>query len=252
VVVVDGHGPGAMNREILHPRAKLLSGRPWPPDLRNFGIDGAFAATMMVGQHAKSNTDGGHICHTMSFSVEDYTLNGISVGETGLWMLIAGYFNVPVIMLSGDQAACEEAHALVPNIEVAAVKWGMKRGSASGRTKEENAAFNAAAIHLHPDEARALIREHAARAVRRIPEIAPFRLEAPYALTMAYRPLAGKSQGEVIKMKAADLMDLIAQRKKTAEAAAAKTRARSAAVPAQRKPAPVPRKRAARKAPKKR
>ena len=32
----------------------------------------------------------------MTFGVEEYALNGLSIGELGLWMLIAGYFNVPV------------------------------------------------------------------------------------------------------------------------------------------------------------
>jgi len=226
VLVADGHGGGAMSRSLLHPRAKLLAGRPWPRSNSTFGLDGTFAAAMIIGQHAKANTDGGHICHTMSFSVEDYTLNGLSVGEMGLWMAVAGYFGVPVVMLSGDQAACDEARTLVPNIEVAAVKYGLKRGTAAGLPARENEAFNAAAVHMHPNQARALIREHAYRAVKRIPEIIPFRMGPLYKLAIALRPEEGKKVGRKFAIKAADFLDLM-ERWRNPRTHAGKPRARA-------------------------
>src|SRR3982750_2742486 len=56
VVVVDGHGAGAMEPELLHAAARLLAGRPKP---RTFGCDSSFDAAFIVGQHAMSNADGG-------------------------------------------------------------------------------------------------------------------------------------------------------------------------------------------------
>jgi len=219
VLVADGHGPGAMKRHLLHPRAKLLTGRPWSGG-ETFGCDGTFAASMIVGQHAMSNTDGGHLCHTMAFAVEEYVLNGAPIGEIGLWMLVAGYFGVPVIMVSGDEAACEEARRLVPNVEVAPVKWGHKRGSASGLTAQENQVFNSVATHLHPDVARSLIRERAYCAVRRIAEIEPYRIEPPYKLTIRMRPEKPGRKGVTRTFKAGDLLDLFAQcRRKKVEPA---------------------------------
>lgn len=209
VLVADGHGPSAIKRTLLHPRAKLLSGRPYSPGQPSFGCDGTFAASIVIGQHAKANTDGGHLCHTMSFGVEEYSLNGRSIGELGLWMLIAGYYNVPVVMVSGDQAACDEARSLVPNVEVAPVKWGLRRGSASGLTKEQNSVFNSVAVHLHPNEARAVIREHACRAVKRIPEITPFRVDPAYTLTISMRPAEGRKRGGKETRKSADFLDLM-------------------------------------------
>jgi len=248
VLVADGHGPSALKRSLLHPRAKLLGGRPYSPGQPSFGCDGTFAAALIIGQHAKANTDGGHLCHTMSFDVEDYSLNGRSIGELGLWMLIAGYYNVPVVMVSGDQAACDEARSLVPNIEVAPVKWGIKRGSASGLTKEQNRDFNSLAVHLHPNEARAVIRERVCRAVKRIPEITPFRMDAPYTLTITTRPSEGRKRGEKVTHKSADFLDLMgslsrppkAARKTAAQPAraakpAAQARAKKSAPPKRRK-----------------
>jgi len=240
VLVVDGHGEGAIKRHLLHPRAKLLAGRPFPSNF-SFGIDGSFAAAMIVGQHAMANTDGGHLCHTMSFGVEEYVLNGAPIGELGLWMLVTGYFGVPVVMLSGDQAACDEAHILLPNLEVAPVKYGVKRGRATGLTRDENRVFNSTAVHLHPNEARALIRRCAYRAVKRVPEFVPFRLEPPYTLTIAMRPEKGGKRGKKITMTSKDLLDLVSGRGK---------RVRTAARP--RKPSPrKPAKKNAKKAAKK-
>ena len=215
VLVVDGHGPGAIKRQLLHPRARLLTGRPCPPAF-GWGLDGSFSAAMIVGQHAMSNTDGGHLAHTMSFGVEEYRLNDIAVGEMGLNMLRAGYYGVPTVFVSGDEAACEEARSLVPNIEAEPVKFGWKRGSARGLTGKENSVFNSTAVHLHPDEARALIREHAYRATKRVPEIAPFLLDPPYTLTIAMRPEPGKKQGTASVFKARDFIDLMSLRPKAA------------------------------------
>jgi len=238
VIVMDGHGPGAMKRQLLHPRARLMTGRPVPPAF-GWGIDGTFSAGMILGQHAMSNTDGGHLAHTMSFDVEEYLLNGAPIGEMGLVMLRAGYYGIPVVFVSGDEAACAEARAMVPNIEAEPVKFGISRGPASGLTGEENAAFNSVAVHLHPDEARALIREHAYRAVKRIPEIAPYRIEPPYTLTVAIRPEAGKKKGKRTVRKARDFIDLMGLRPKPLRGTPSKKKApsKSAAKKSAKKPA---------------
>ncbi len=184
VLVVDGHGSGAINPVLLHPEAKLLFGRPmgYP-----FGCDKSFAAALMVGQHAKANSDGGHLSHTGSFEVENETINGVSVGEMGVNMLFTAYFGVPTVLVCGDEAAAAEARALVPNIEVAAVKDGQKRGSATGLTGAENSRFNCAAVHLHPSKARELIRERARRGIERVGEINPFWIAPPYERVLVLR-----------------------------------------------------------------
>ena len=205
-LVADGHGYGGINPLLLHPSAKLLAGRPisYP-----FGCDETFDAAVIIGQHAKANTDGGHLCHTGSFEVEDLTINDISLGELGCNMLFAAYFGVPTILVSGDKAACEEALSLVPNIETAPVKEGIKRGSASGLTREENKLFNGAAIHLHPRKARELIKEKAKRALERIDEIKPFWIEPPYELVKKLRPTKDGKPARIGRVKANDLIELL-------------------------------------------
>jgi len=52
VVVVDGHGPGAVAFELLHPDARLLHGRPlFSRQFRN-NWQKNFDVAVIVGQHA--------------------------------------------------------------------------------------------------------------------------------------------------------------------------------------------------------
>jgi len=205
VLVVDGHGHGALDWRLLHPMARAFMGRPmgYP-----FGCDDSFAAAMIIGQHAKSNTDGGHISHTGSFEVEDVTINGVSVGELGKNMLFAAYYGVPTVTVTGDLAVTLEAKALVPEIETAAVKEGLKRGPATGLTAEENERHNGAAVHLSPEVARARIREAARRGLARKDEISRFWLEPPYEMVTVYRPAQGRS-GRTVRSTGMDLIDLL-------------------------------------------
>ncbi|HHY98563.1 MAG TPA: M55 family metallopeptidase [Firmicutes bacterium] len=168
ILVLDGHGHGAINPLELHPSAKLLAGRPMTYP---FGLDASFDAMVIVGQHSKAGTPGGHLAHTGSFDVKEYTINGISVGELGVNMLFAGYFGVPTVMVSGDDAVCNEALALVPGIEVAAVKKGLNWG---------------AAIHLHPHKARELIREKARLGIQRCRELPIYKINPPYERRIEY------------------------------------------------------------------
>lgn len=187
ILVVDGHGQGAINPLLLHSAARLLTGRP-----RELGAafdNGVrFDAVFYIGQHAKSNTDGGHLSHTGGFTTEDLTINGVSVGELGRSMLLYGSFGTPTVLVSGDVACGAEARALVPQVETVAVKEGLRRGSAAGLTGEENRAFNVAAIHRHPLRARELIRAAAEGALRRRQEIPIFHLPPPYELISTLRP----------------------------------------------------------------
>jgi D-amino peptidase len=205
-LVVDGHGHGSINPQLLHRRARLFAGRPmgYP-----FLCDRGFAAAFSVGQHAKANTKGAHLCHTGSFNQEELLINDLSVGEMGINFLFTGYFGVPHILLTGDKAACEEARALVPNIVTAAVKEGFQQRSSVGLTGGQNKVFNGAAVHLHPQVARELIHRAAKEAVQRVAEIKPFVLEPPYELVSVLRPDRPGGERSVAVCRADDLLELL-------------------------------------------
>lgn len=210
ILVVDGHGSGAIDPSLIHKEATLLIGRPmgYP-----FGCDDSFKGALMIGQHAKANTDGGHLCHTGSFSVENLLINGLSVGEAGCNMLFTSYYNVPTIMLSGDEAACNEVQALVPSMEVASVKTGIKRGTPSGITGEQAKLYNGAAIHLSPEKARLLIREKARAVMAKIDHIPPFWLKPPYELECILRPTEHGGKTKTARVTSNDMIELLSMPK---------------------------------------
>jgi D-amino peptidase len=207
-LVIDGHGHGAIDPLQLHPAARLLAGRPmgYP-----FGCDETFDAAFIVGQHAKANTDGGHLCHTGSFGVDDQVLNGHSLGELGINMLFAAYFGVPTVLVTGDQACGEEARALVPQIETVAVKEGWKRGVPNALTAEEAHRYNGAAVHVHPELARQRIREGARRALERRRAIPRYWIEPPYDLRRTFRRLEDGSVPAATQQHGHDLIEVLTQ-----------------------------------------
>lgn len=122
ILVCDGHGHGGLEPALLESPAQMLTGRGQPQPR---GLDESFDVALMVGQHAKAGTDGGHLCHSYSFFREKTVLNGEHHAEIACFALMCSYFNVPLVMISGDQAGCDEAGALVPSIETVPVIEGM-------------------------------------------------------------------------------------------------------------------------------
>jgi len=165
-LVADWHGPGGVNLEA----ARLAHGTNKP---RTCGFDASFGAMFFVGQHAMSNTDGAGMAHSFSSrTVENIYLNGERIGEFGMWSILAGYFKVPVVLVSGDNKMREEALRLVPNLEAVVVKESFNFSSA---------------ITLAPQKARQLIRAAAERAVKRRAEIKPYFVPPPYELVVEFK-----------------------------------------------------------------
>jgi len=164
VIVNDGHGAGyTIDIEDVDPRARVIHGQERPFWLAR--LDASCAATALVGAHAKAGTDGANLCHTMSHTtVADYSVNGVSMGETGLQALIAGHYGVPFIFLSGDEYACREVEELIPGVGTVATKTGLSRRSA---------------CTLSPHEARSRIRQGARDAMGLIGTVEPLKLDRP-------------------------------------------------------------------------
>ncbi|MCE5208819.1 MAG: M55 family metallopeptidase [Chloroflexi bacterium] len=153
VVVSDGHG-GAKNVMIenLDPRARLNTGAPSEFQMIS-GIDKGVNGLIFIGYHPRYGTLKGVLAHTWSLGVVNLWLNDRVVGEIGLNSSVAGHFGVPLIMISSDQAGCNEAAAFVPGVETVAVKQG-------------TGTF--AAECLPPEVSHELIRETAQKAVKNL------------------------------------------------------------------------------------
>lgn len=207
VFVCDAHGEGGLNASLIHPQARILTGAGQKPPR---GLDRSFDAAIMIGQHAKANADGGHLSHSGSFDRDDWLLNGQSIGEIGLFMLVCSAFDVPMIMISGDVAACEEARALVPSIETVAVIEGQKRGSTKGMNVQQALDFNVAATHVSPVRSRQMIRDGARRSLAKLRSVERFRMDGPYEMVRISRP---DESGRVrtAKNRSDDYIELLGQ-----------------------------------------
>ncbi len=152
ILVADAHGPGAIWFEELHPKAKLIHGRPITLH-QLLGPVKEYQASMIIGQHAMAGVATSNMNHTQSSATIDYVkLNGKMIGEIAQFALYQGAFGVPMIFLSGEEDACREAEGLIPGITTAAVKKGVGRGSA---------------ISMSAVNARALIKEGVKQAIKR-------------------------------------------------------------------------------------
>ena len=82
ILVVDGHGCGAIEFESLHPAAKLLHGRPLGAKEIQSQVIASYDVTIMIGQHAMAGVQTGNLNHTQnSSSIDYYKLNGKKIGE---------------------------------------------------------------------------------------------------------------------------------------------------------------------------
>lgn len=152
VVVNDAHGPNTnLLVEALDERVQLISGKPKALNMVH-GVDEGFDAALFLGYHARPGTAEAILDHAyVGTVVDELRLNGAPVGEFGLNAMLAGSVGVPVVMASGDDKLAAEATALLPEIELAVVKW------ATGRM---------AARTLMPGPAKVAIASAVARALR--------------------------------------------------------------------------------------
>ena len=176
VVVWDGHDSGrSLSVLDIHPKARLLTGRPIS---RTLELDAPYCAVVFIGQHAMAGAEKGILSHSYdSRGIQNMWVNGKLTGEIGGRVLLAGAMSIPVIMLSGDTAACKEIHDLVPEAECAEVKSGVSR--------------TAGYMLSHP-VACALIREKAQRAMQRLAEFRPYKIPGPVEVRVEFTTAAGR------------------------------------------------------------
>jgi D-amino peptidase len=170
VVVWDGHDSSqSLSVLDIHPKARLLTGEPVSPTGE---LDPSYSALIFIGQHAMAGARNGILSHSFSsLGIQNIWVNGKPTGEIGGRVLLAGYFGIPVIMLSGDTAACEELHDYVPQAECAEVKTGVSRTGGF--------------MLSHP-AACDLIRQKAQRAMERLGEFQPYRTSGPMEVKVEF------------------------------------------------------------------
>ena len=173
VVIADSHGN--MQNLLIErlPEDVVVVRGPVRPLGMMQGIDSTFHAVVFVGYHSATTNLRGVRAHT--FASARYTsveLNGSPMAESSFNAALAGHFGVPVVAISGDEAAVGELLALVPGAASAVVKQSVGFHAAASRT---------------PAAAQVMIREAVRAGVARRGEIRPYRLQAPYRLDLGFK-----------------------------------------------------------------
>jgi D-amino peptidase len=172
IIVDDGHGNQAILPHLMVSGAKYITGLP-RPSTHNFSLNKSFSGIVLFGFHAMMGTPDGVLNHTQSSQSENrYWYNGVESGELAQSASIAGYYGVPPILVTGDEATCREAVKFFGNgIVTVATKQGLARESAV----------------LYPfEETRKALYEGARKAIAAIPECKPYLLEVPIKAKMEY------------------------------------------------------------------
>ena len=165
ILVGDGHSGGAnFIPEMMHPGAKYYTGIERPGAAG--GLDATFDCAVLLAYHAMNGTPTGMMHHTQSSLAETkYWYNGIESGEIVQSSLVIGHHGVPVVMVTGDEATCDEArHFLGEGIVTVAVKKGFSRQCG---------------ILIAPEKAHEMLREGAAECLKRVDRCRPFTMELP-------------------------------------------------------------------------
>ncbi len=182
--VKDGHDSGEnLLREELRKEAELISGSS-ASGIGGLlpGINSSWGCLFQLGFHARMGTSEAHFDHTISTAtVSEVRLNGVPVGELGIYGGYAGLYGVPTVLVTGDVAATIEAADLFGDIETVAVKQGI--GRFSTRT-------------LSPEETRPRIREAAETAVSLA--IEPWQLSSPLTVEMDFLRSAEADMAQLV------------------------------------------------------
>jgi D-amino peptidase len=204
IVVADAHGNGEnLLIEQFPPDVKIV--RSWPRPLSMMGgVDASFDAAIFIGYHASTTSLAGVRAHTFSSAtLTRVALNGVEMTEGSWNAAIAGHFNVPVVMVSGDDAAIAEVRKVVGNLEAAETKKAL--------------GFHAA-LTVTPAAAQADITAKVKAALARRASFSPYKPQGQITVdvafkhympaeVLAYLPMFERTSAHSIRFRAKDMVE---------------------------------------------
>ncbi|MEZ5419922.1 MAG: M55 family metallopeptidase [Vicinamibacterales bacterium] len=204
IVVADSHGNGE-NLLVERFPADVRIVRSWPRPLEMMGgIDRTFDAAVFIGYHASTTNPTGVRAHTFSSAtLTKVTLNGVEMSE-GAWnAAIAGHFDVPIVMVSGDDAAVAEIRKIVGPIEGVETKTSLGFHSA---------------ITLTPAAVRSQIGPAVKAGLARRATLKPYKPQGPLVVdvtfkhylpaeVLAYLPMFERSSAHSVRFRPKDMAE---------------------------------------------
>ena len=183
VVVADSHNVGLnLIPEDLDERISIVMGSPRPLSMME-GVEAGFDATFLVGYHGMAGTADSTIVHIFMGRIAEVRVNDLPIGEIGISAALAGHYNVPVALVTGDENTVAEAVKLLGGIETVAVKKGI-------------GAY--AALCLSPKRSRSLIYEGARKAMSRKKDWHSFRFEGKVDLRVGFTTASAADRAQQI------------------------------------------------------
>ena len=173
VVVSDSHGNGENLLIELMPKDVRIV-RSWPRHGEMMaGLDPSFGAALFIGYHASTTSPTGVRAHTISSAhFTRVALNGTAVTEAELNAAFAGALGVPVVFISGDDAAVNEVTMRLGGMESVITKKSLGFHSAESLTP-------AAAVEK--------IYQGALSAVSHREQRKPYVLQTPISLEISFK-----------------------------------------------------------------
>jgi len=178
IVVMDCHGAGegysfnSLIPEDLEPECEFVVQDEWTgyTDFLEQGCD----AALFVGMHARAGTADGVLNHTVSgVDWQNLWFNGTQVGETGINAALCGTWGCPVLLVTGDHAACREGKELLGDgLTTVQVKQGLAVKSAR---------------MLAPKRARELVEAGAKDALSDLKAVEPYDPGRPCEIKVEYK-----------------------------------------------------------------
>lgn len=171
--IFDGHGMGDnLLKEELESGCNLLGGG-WMTrfyEMVKSREVSKYTAVLLLGQHAAEGTVDGFMSHTNTGDTA-LRVNGKDAGEAPQLAWLFGHFNIPVVLLVGDEAVVREANALLPGIETVSVKKAIARDKAKS---------------IPSEVAHKLIYEASCKAISNLEAFKPQRVSSPVRIDILY------------------------------------------------------------------
>ncbi len=152
---------------------EIVYGSPKPISMVSL-IDKGFDAAFFLGYHSRKGVAHSIWDHTMSgVLIQRVIVNGEEVSEFWLNSAVAGYYKVPVALVTGDDKLVAHAKSLIPNIEVVITKKSLSRS---------------AALIKHPLVIANTIKEAVRKALEKVErkEIKPFAPKGPFDISIEF------------------------------------------------------------------
>ena len=137
ITLNDAHGSmDNLTLSELNSKVELITGKPKPVSMLT-GLDESYDCVFFTGYHARAGSEKGVLAHTFSTIYKNIKLNDVSVGEIELNAVYAGIKKVPVALVTGDYAACEQAKESLKTVNTVCVKKAISTTAAICRPEDD-------------------------------------------------------------------------------------------------------------------